>query len=124
VRVATLSPLVVPEKLCVWSLLEPLVVPGEKTGATPPDTGKVVAAALVALALFLKSGWATFSGNRSRKGDPFGRGLWSCSCAVCFHAVAVIPVAAKLFAGLARLVHELIVRIWKAPGRAHAATGA
>ena len=78
--------------MCVWSLLEPLVVPGEKTGATPPDTGKVVAAALVALALFLKSGWATFSGNRSRKGDPFGAAAVAVSC-VC---------AAKSFAGLPR----------------------
>jgi hypothetical protein len=68
----------------------------------------------------LKSGVAAFSGKSRLKEDPFDAHP---ALSRALHATAVIPMAAKDRAGFrASKVHEL--RIRKAPGSAHATTGA
>ena len=53
----------------------------------------------------LKSGWATFFGNRNQIGDPVRRGPVLASCGL--HVVVVIPMATKV-ARRGREVHGVL----------------
>jgi hypothetical protein len=73
--------------------------------------------------IFKVQGGSRFLEIEVGKGTRSAR-LWSCHARV-LHTVVVIPIAAKSFGRLPRSkVHELVVRMRKAPGSAHATTGA